>query len=711
MPKDKGEEIKIYGTNLKEVVKRDGSREPFDASKISAAIGKAFEATGVLDGEKIKPIVSHVVKALDEKFGSVPAQIEEIQDVVEAELAKTFPKVAKAYILYRETRKKIRDVKAMLGVQDDLKLSINAIKVLRSRYLVRDEKGQIIETPSELFRRVAGAVALADKKYDDDGKKSEEEFYEAMSQLEFLPNSPTLMNAGRRIGQLSACFVLPIGDSLPEIFQSLSQMAQIHQSGGGTGFSFSRLRPKGDLISSTMGEASGPVSFMEVFDKATSVIKQGGKRRGANMGILRVDHPDIIDFITAKSDPDHLMNFNISVAATDDFMKAVEAGRDYSLINPKNGLAVKKMNSRAVFDLIASQAWKSGDPGLIFIDRINQLNPTKFLGKIESTNPCGEQPLHNYESCNLGSINLVKFIDANQKDFDWKRLEGIIRLAVHFLDNVIDVNKFPFEEIRDITLANRRIGLGVMGWADALATMAILYDSNMAFGLAEKTMRFIAKISHDESSRIGRKRGSFPNFQKSTWRGKYRYLRNATTTTIAPTGTISIIAGVSSGIEPFFALAFVRSVLEGARLFETNTIFEKSLGGLGILSQEILRQIGETGSCQKIEIIPKQIKDVFKIASDIDYAGHIKMQAAFQRYTDNAVSKTINLPESATPEEVRSAYMFAYKFGCKGVTVYRYNSRPQQVLYITADALDSGQKLLTAHSEFAGGCPEPYCPF
>ena len=561
-----------------------------------------------------------------------------------------------------------------------VKLTKNAMKVLEKRYLRKDENGKVIETPEQMFRRVAKNIAKADEKYGGDVKKTEKEFYDMMVNLYFLPNSPTLMNAGTSIQQLSACFVLPVEDSMDKIFETLKHTALIHQSGGGTGFSFSRIRPKGDIVRSTGGIASGPVSFMKVFNSATDVIKQGGRRRGANMGILRVDHPDIMEFITCKEDPKELTNFNISVAVTDDFMEKAMKGEDYELINPRTGEAVGKLNATEVFNKIVEEAWKSGEPGVIFIDEINRHNPTPHVGEIEATNPCGEQPLLPYESCNLGSINLSRFVKNGE--IDWEKLKEITWKAVHFLDNVIDMNKYPIPQIKKMTLANRKIGLGVMGFADMLIQLKIPYDSNEALELAEKIMSFIQKEAKAASEELGKQRGSFPNFKGSVYDGKYEAMRNATVTTIAPTGSISIIAGCSSGIEPLFAISFVRNVLdEEDRLYEINPYFEKIAKEMGFFSEELLKKIADNnGSVQGIEEVPQEVQRIFVTALDIPPEWHVRMQAAFQKYVDNATSKTINLREDASVEDVRKAYILAYKLKCKGITVYRYGSRPEQVI-------------------------------
>lgn len=564
-------------------------------------------------------------------------------------------------------------------------ISSNALTVLEKRYLGKNEAGEVIETVDGMFRRVADTMAHVDTKYDNtaDIEGLSDDFYEMMTELRFLPNSPTLMNAGRTLGQLSACFVLPIEDSMEGIFDSVKNAALIHKSGGGTGFSFSRLRQSGSSVKSTGGVASGPVSFMKVFNAATEAVKQGGTRRGANMGVLRIDHPDIVEFINCKADKKEITNFNISVGITEAFMEAVENDTDYDLIDPKTKQVVGHESAAKIFDMIVDHAWQNGEPGIIFLDRLNRDNITPTQGEIESTNPCGEQPLLPYESCNLGSINLVKMLRKTFTgyEFDFQLLEETVRKAVHFLDNVIDANNYPLEQIDQVTKASRKIGLGVMGWADALLYLGIPYNSEHAAQLAEKVMGFINRVGHEESMKLAAKRGAFPLFSVSILK-EGQPMRNATITTIAPTGTLSIIGGCSSGVEPVFAYAYIRNIMDGTEMIEVNPVLTEKLKELGLYSDRLLKKIAREGTIAHCEEIPEEVRRVFVCAHDIKPEDHIRMQAAFQRHTDNAVSKTVNFPKTASRAEVRDVYMLAYKEGCKGVTIYRDGSRDEQVLNI-----------------------------
>lgn len=1052
---------------VKLIRKRDNSLVKFDKNKIAEAIRKAFVVVNRKEKTLPKKLADKVTIELNKKFFNRVPSVEEIQDIVEDVLINNkMEDVAKAYILYRARRAKVREVKKVLGVSDDLKLNINAIRLMEKRYLLKDEKGRVIETPRGCFVRVAKAISSIDKKYGKDSKKSFSEFFDLLSKLIFIPNSPTLMNAGTKLGQLSACFVLPVEDSLESIFEAIKQTALIHQTGGGTGFSFSKLRPAGDVVRSTGGIASGPVSFMHIFDMTTDVIKQGGRRRGANMGILSVNHPDIIEFINAKLNPESLRNFNVSVSVSNSFMKAAREGRDYWLINPRTNSRVRKANAKEVFDLIADNAWRTGDPGVVFIDEIKKHNPTPLLGAIESTNPCltkdtwvltnngprqikelinkkvklclngtfyessgffssgrkdifkivtnegyeiratdnhlflnadkvtryliskswkalselskgdylivgnnrglkwegngtfeeayllgllfgdgyvskdkgvigvwkkdkgsyliipeveriakkifkfrsdfkgfqkensagvrmlklkalkelaikygirhenkkigyeientsydfhcgflrgffdtdgsvqgsqkkgvsirlwqndletlkavqrmlqrigiisslykrkeagskmmpdnkggmklysikdgyeliisndnisvfakeinfvdvekknklkvlinsykrsfnkerfvvrvkeiiknksedvydvlipgancfdanglivhncGEVPLLPFESCNLGSINLSRLVENGK--INWQKLKEVVHIGVHFLDNVIDANNFPSKEIEKITRGNRKIGLGVMGFADMLIKLKIPYNSNEALSMAEKIIKFIKKEATDASVKLASERGSFPNFKGSTWQKEgYKKIRNATLLTIAPTGSISIVSGCSSGIEPLFAISFVRNVLEGTSLLEVNEVFEHEAIKGKFYSNELIQGIAATGSLQSVKGLPDWVKEVFVTAFDIGPEWHVKMQAVFQKYIDNAVSKTINFPNDASVNDVKKAYLLAYKLKCKGITTYRYGSKLEQVLYFVKD-----KGYLTADSEYSGGCPTLRC--
>ena len=591
-----------------------------------------------------------------------------------------------------QVKRRIRDAIFDAGIAQKInnrstELTENARVVLNRRYLSKDRDGNILEDPDGMFRRVARNLSQADLNYsfatERERQATEDKFYDVMRSLEFMPNSPTLMNAGRELQQLSACFVLPVDDSLESIFTRVRQTALIHKSGGGTGFSFSRLRPEGDVVGSTGGVASGPVSFINAFDAATDVVKQGGTRRGANMGILNVDHPDILRFIHSKEDGEHLINFNISVAVTEEFMRQVERGEDYDLINPRTNQVTGSLNAREVFERLTQMAWKTGDPGIVFLDRINRDNPNPQLGYIESTNPCGEQPLLPFESCNLGSLNVARMVHYTGDDLamDWGRLAQAVRTGVHLLDNVIDMNNYPIEEIEEMSKKTRRIGMGIMGFSDLLVQLGIRYDSEEALDLGAEVMRRIQEETYKASMELAEKRGTFPAWEGSIYNrpGDVRRMRNSAPVTIAPTGTISIISGASSGIEPLFALSYVRNVMDNTRLVEGNPYFEAVARHEGFYSTELMEQLAQTGSLHDLDV-PQWVKEVFRTSHDITPEWHVRMQAAFQRYTDNSVSKTINFPNEATVEDVAQAYKLAYETGCKGITVYRDGSKAGQVL-------------------------------
>jgi ribonucleoside-diphosphate reductase alpha chain len=677
-----------------EIQKRDGQRVAYDSSKITGAITKACASVGIYDPD-------------------LPLRLTaKVEDLLRERLRSGYQEVARSYILYRQKRQEVRELKQFLGVKDDLKLPVNAIQVLKKRYLLKDDEGNLAESTGEFFTRVARAVAGAEESAFGSREKAlimEDEFYDLMTAGDFLPNSPTLMNAGTALGQLSACFVIPVDDSLPGIFEAVKDMALIQQSGGGTGFSFNRLRARGDMVQSTHGVASGPVSFMRIFDTTTNVIKQGGRRRGANMGILRVDHPDIMSFITAKEKEGSFTNFNLSVAATTRFMEAVMKDERYPLLSPRNGAEQGSLRARDVFDLIVASAWKTGDPGMVFIDEVNRFNPTPKQGIIESTNPCGEQPLLPYESCNLGSVNLANFL--REGAVDYSRLAQVIHAAVRFLDDVVEINHYPLPEIRETTLSNRKIGLGVMGFAELLIGLGIPYDSEEAMAQAEEVMAFVSREGHIASQQLAAERGSFPNFPGSLWEEKgVEGIRNATVTTVAPTGTISILAGTSSGIEPLFAISFMRDVLEGTKLLEVNPLFEEAAVKARCYSRDLALEIAKKGTIQHLDHLPEELRRVFVTSMDIAPEWHVRMQAAFQKHTDNAVSKTVNLPQSATPEDVRRIFLLAWELKCKGITVYRYASKTAQVLYV-GEKKDEEGGMFSVSSDYSGECPKGICEF
>jgi ribonucleoside-diphosphate reductase alpha chain len=579
-------------------------------------------------------------------------------------------------------------------------LSANALRVLEARYLGRDATGRTVEDFEGLCRRVAGAVASAESAWGGDVEAVAEDFAGALLRREFLPNSPTLMNAGTSLGQLSACFVLPLDDSLEGIFEAAKRMAVIHQSGGGTGFSFSALRPAGDEVQRTHGVASGPVSFLRVFDTATSVVKQGGRRRGANMGVLRVDHPDILEFVRAKSRPDAISNFNLSVAAPDAFWRAALSGGSYDLVNPRDGKAVRSVDASELLDEIAHQAWAGGDPGVILLDAVERANPTPACGRLEATNPCGELPLLPNESCNLGSLRLDAFVRGGRIDFE--ALDAAVDLAVRFLDDVIDANRFPYPEIAEATRANRKIGLGVMAFADLLVDLGIPYDAPEAVRVAGQVMQRIRASAERTSARLAERRGVFPNFAGSQASRRGLRLRNATVTSIAPTGTLSILADCSGGIEPYFALAFTRHVLDGERLPEVNPRFEAALRAAGAWSPDLEAEVRKTGSVRGLKAVPEPVRRLFPTAMDVDPEQHLAIQEAFQSHVDNAVSKTINLPSTATAADIREIYVSAWRRGLKGVTVFREGCKGEAVLVRGADGVEVA-------ADEAGDCGAAVC--
>jgi ribonucleoside-diphosphate reductase alpha chain len=782
---------------ITKVKKRDGRIVDFDETKIANAIWKAAKSVGGKDRDLAFSLAKKVVKELEKKYEDKIPTVEDIQDIVEKVLIEEgHAKTAKAYILYRQERRLIREEKKKILQKDtiddvDKKFDLNAVRVLASRYLNRDEEGKICESIRELFERVAIHVGIVDVLYDkeffdknhslsqqeiedmlkevnefknefeeydkklsigkyklnkwhfegflrvyerlarrglmkkrigevirsiEEGKmdkyeKNIDEYYFLMVNKDFMPNSPTLMNAGNRLGQLSACFVLPIEDSLVSIMKTSSETALIHQSGGGVGINYSKLRHKGDVVASTHGVASGPVSFMSIIDTITEVVKQGGKRRGANMGILEVWHPDIEEFISIKQTPKRLENFNLSIGFWDDFFNALEENREYSLISPRTKKEIKKINPRQLFDLIAFSAWKCAEPGVLFFDNINKYNVlTNAKGFIRSTNPCGEQPLYEYESCNLGSINLKNFV-KEEKDFDWERFKRVIRLATRFLDNIIDINKYPLNEIELNTLATRKIGLGVMGLGDLLYELEIPYNSKEGFEFMNKLAEILSYYSMDESCNIAAERGSFPLFEKSDYvkgripiAGYYELsknlhncdwdnlinkiknygIRNAFTTTIAPTGSISMICGCSNGIEPVFSLVFEKHVGIG-KFYYVNEVFEKKLKELGIYNEELLEKIAKNYGCLEGLGVDESLKKVFVTALTIHWLDHIMAQAIWQRWISASISKTINMPNDAAIDDVKLSYLIARELGLKGVTIYRDGSRHQQVLYIPSE--------------------------
>ena len=701
-------------------VPHDGKLDALTRSRIARQIFAAAESMGMSDRKQVEDITRQVLDRIEaqhkpSKAAPLPGWEElvvessikskdlpgdlEIQTILKDIIASK--KTAKPEIVEIQAPKETQaeKVEDKVAITSETKpasaidLTENSTRVLEKRYLKKDKDGNPTETAADMLHRVAKTIAQAELIYNPKAniKAVEKEFYQVMERLDFLPNSPTLMNAGRELGQLSACFVLPIEDSMESIFDAVKYTALIHKSGGGTGFSFSRLRPENDRVGTTGGVASGPVSFMRAFDTATDVIKQGGMRRGANMGILNVDHPDIEKFIHAKEDMKSLSNFNISVAVTTEFMEAVKSGADYNLINPHTKKIDGKFNAKKVFDEIVDMAWKTGDPGIIFIDRINDDNPTKGLGQIESTNPCGEQPLLPYESCNLGSINLLNMIKDNNGTpvVNEDKLRKTVRIAIRFLDNVIDVNVFPLPQIAEKTKLTRKVGLGIMGFADMLIKLGVPYNSEKALSLASQVMGCIQKEATEASKALAEEREVFPAFEKSIYPSLNLRVRNATRTTIAPTGTISIIAGVSSGIEPLFALSYVKNILDGEQLVEVNPLFEKVAKERGFYSAELMKKLATGTQLHTISEVPDDVKRIFVTAHEISAEWHVRMQAEFQKNTNNAVSKTVNFPHDATVEDVKQVYKMAYEKGLKGITIYRDGSRDAQVLTTKKEAQEA----------------------
>ena len=672
-------------TDLTKIIKRDGSKASFEESKITRVILKAFGATNEVGEERrkkeagrlTKVVVNILLKGIN---GDLPT-VEQVQDIVEQVLmAAGHYQTAKAFIIYREKQHKTRQVKQIIGVEDNLGLSVNQLKVLENRYLRHDEHGKAVEMPKDLFRRVARAVARLEKKPKRKGW--EQSFYEVLTKMEFVPAGGYLRSAGTKRPTIANCFVLPIEDDMEDIFDAVKWLALVQQAGGGTGFNFSKLRPKGDFVKSSGGFSTGPISFMKVFDAATAQVMQGGYRMGANMGILNVDHPDILEFIHCKTKEGEISNFNISVGITDEFMKAVKGNKKFELRNPRTGEVVQTIKAKHLFNQMVTLAWRTGDPGMVFLDKINKNNPVlKTLGRLQATNPCGEQPLHPFDVCNLGSINLAKMVKG--KRVDWDKLEKVTRTGVRFLDNGVDLSKYPIKQINKMAKANRRIGLGVMGFADMLFQLGVGYNTDKGVELAEKVMGFINKTAVDESENLAQEKGVFKNFQGSEFEKKGIKRRNLAVTTIAPTGTISMVADASSGIEPVFALSYVKNVVEEGGLSYVNKYFKQAVEKLDLTEDqknEVYQKVFKSGSCQDIEYLSGSMKKVFVTAYDIEPKDHIRMQAAFQKKTENAVSKTINFPVEASLADVEKAYMLAWELKCKGITIYRSGSREGQVL-------------------------------
>jgi ribonucleoside-diphosphate reductase alpha chain len=688
--------------------RRDGAVVRFDPVRIEAAVARAARETRQ-DQVPAADIAAAVSAQLAGQLGRRLPGVEDVQDAVEQELSvRGFADVARAYADYRRGRAALREAKNALGVRDDLKLSLGPVAVLAERYLLRDEHGRVTESTGEMLDRAASFVAAAEETWSrGSGPEWAEKFAGSMRQLEFLPNSPTLMNAGTGIGMLSGCVVLPVDDSLGSIFRALADAAVLHQAGAGTGYSFSQLRPLGDTVASTRGTASGPVSFLSVFDTAASVLAQGGRRRGASMAVLDVSHPDIAEFIDAKR-AGGLEHFNLSVAVPGRFMRAVVTGSAHRLVNPRTGRTVARVPAAQLFERICEAAWQGGDPGLLFTDRINCDNPLPALGRIEATNPCGEVPLLPYESCNLGSVNVARFVTGGRVDF--RRLSAAVQLAVRFLDDVIDVSRYPLAELEQASRATRKVGLGAMGLAELLAMLGVPYDSAAAIRLTSRIFRVIQAEARSASAALAARRGPFPLYAQSTHaRRGIGPLRNAQLTSVAPTGTISLIAGTTSGIEPIFALAYQRHIL-GRQIAEANALFERTARERGFYTPELMAEVARTGTVGQNLAVPADVRAAFVTALEISPGWHLKMQAAVQRHVDAAVAKTVNLQASATPADVQALYLAAWRAGVKGITVYRYGARPGQVLTLASPARPSGASV-QVHAGYSGGCGGHICEF
>ena len=665
------------------VKKRDNQVIPFSPERVTRAIYKAARSTGVDDMALASQLSRQVMEAVEKNSKKIPS-VEEIQDMVEQVLIQNgHTQIAKSYILYRRKHEELRKVKQDMlgGLLDDSKLSMEGLLLAKERYLLKDKDGVVVETPKEMFRRVAKSIASVEASYSTPKEaiqELEEKFYDAISRFEFIPSGRIMAGAGTKHSQLYSSFVLPIPDSMKGIFATLYDKALVQRLGGGTGFSFSRLRPKDTRIVESAGVATGPVGFMHLFDHASKLTRQGGNRTGANMGSLSVEHPDIMEFITCK-DGGGLSNFNISVEVTDKFMEAVRKNKEFELKDPATGKAMKKVHARQVFDLMVFSAWKLGDPGILFIDRINRYNPLVKMGVIETTDPCGDQPLQPYDASNLGAINLAKFVE--QKDIAWERLGKMVQLSVRFLDNVVDASKFASEQIEKTVRGNRRIGLGILGFADLLYRLEIPYDSDRAVAVAQKMMKFIYETARETSKSLAKEKGAFPNWSKSRYHPKTK-IRNASLITIAPAGARSVFAETSSGIEPHFALGYVRKLMGQFDFLYVNKILEEKLAALGLRNDELMRRIIQQGMLSSLPDIPDEVKRTFVTAQEISPKWHIAIQAAFQKYVDNAISKTINFPKEATIKDIAEAYLLAYKKGCKGITVYRDGSRADQIITI-----------------------------